>query len=57
MLSALIYAEEDGKRENERRVAEVAARGCETEAGAKWHRGEEGHREREREKDRPGGPS
>lgn len=51
MLSALIYAEEDGKRENERRVAEAAARGCETEAGAERHIGERevGERERKRE--------
>ena len=52
MLSALIYAEEDSKRENERRVAEVVARGCETEAGTGWYRREEGQRERERERDR-----
>jgi len=52
VLSALIYAEEDSKRENERRVAEVVARGCETEAGTGWYRREEGQREREREREK-----
>ena len=42
MLSALIYAEEDGKRENERRVA---ARGCETEARAGGGGSDRGERE------------
>lgn len=54
MLSALIYAEEDGKRENERRVAEVAARGCEMEVGAGVALGRGS--ETEREKERLGGP-
>jgi len=42
VLSALIYAEEDGKREESRG-------GCGTETGAGWHRGRgrsEGERRR-----------